>query len=62
MTIYVTMYAKFGVNIPMESVCVINTKYEVGTNGVSNVFHDLGQILTIILVWIFHPWAKEIDT
>ena len=61
MTLHVTMYPKCGVNIPAESVCVINSKYEGEANGGSNVFHDSGQRLPIILVWIFHPDAKESD-
>ena len=61
MAIHVTMYPKFGVNIPEGSVCVTNSKYEGEANGGSNVFHDSGQRLPIILVWIFHPGAKESD-
>ena len=56
------MYPKCGVNIPAESVCVINSKYEGEANGGLNIFHESGQILTIILVWIFHLVAKESDT
>ena len=59
MTLHVMMYPKCGVSIPAESVCVINLNYEGETNVGSNVFHESGQLLQIILVWIFHPGAKE---
>ena len=56
------MYLKYGVNAPMERVHVIYNNYEGDTKGGANVYHEPGQIIKIILVWIFHPGAKEIYT